>query len=264
MKKILIAAIISVILGSILIPSIVAFAGDICQEVAPPKGQKLSDVENLPAGENKCWSGQRVEACCPKEGLVGCGVACCRCTLCDFFSLIDRLIDFLIFKLAPIAAILLIIVGGVMFMISSGDPGKVTKAKGIIVSVIIGLVIMYSSYMIVGFILKSIGLASWAYGDASGGLFDSFINDGVFKIDCSRGSSGPGDGSGGSGGGLGIDVYCAGKTWSPINNCLAAYGNEDNKWFSYCVSNPCGVNMPKGCEIFEGFPGVKTHCRNKL
>jgi len=122
--------------------------------------------------------------------------------------------------------------------------------------------------MIVGFILKSVGLASWAYGDASGGLFDSFINDGVFKIDCGEVATGGTSGSGaGSGGPVlpssGIEKYCNSKSWSPIWNCLAAYGNKDSEWFSYCEENPCeGVGSNgKGCHVVEnGLLGI--HCEN--
>jgi di/tricarboxylate transporter len=166
MKKILLAIIIGITIASILFPF-----SQINGESCKPKDGSAPIT---------CAAGERPndKKCCP-EGLMVCGTPCCRCRLCDFFSLLDKIIDFAMFKIAPIAAVLLLIVGGVMFLISSGDPSRVTKAKDIIKSVIIGLVIMYSSYMVVGLILKQIGLATWTQE-----MYSSWLDRGVFEIDC--------------------------------------------------------------------------------
>ena len=53
-------------------------------------------------------------------------------------------------------AVVVIILGGVQYTTSAGDPGKVKKAKDTILSGIVGLVIALLAYAIVNFVLSSI------------------------------------------------------------------------------------------------------------
>src|SRR3989344_3213837 len=53
------------------------------------------------------------------QGLVPCGnPGQSACTVCDFFVLIDNIIDFVAIKLAPPLALLLIVIGAVFLIIS--------------------------------------------------------------------------------------------------------------------------------------------------
>ena len=54
--------------------------------------------------------------------------------------------------------ILLIIYAGFLWMTSQGDDTKVTKAKGLIINSMIGLVIILCSYIIADFIITTINL----------------------------------------------------------------------------------------------------------
>ena len=54
--------------------------------------------------------------------------------------------------------LVMFIYGGVMFLISAGSAEAVGKAKKIIVAAVIGLVIVFSSYLIIQFVLKAMGL----------------------------------------------------------------------------------------------------------
>ena len=126
-----------------------------------------------------CEYGVRDELCCPKEGIVPCGTPCCRCGFCDFFILIDHIVDFIMFKIAPVLGVLMIIIGGVMFLVSSGDPARIGRAKKIVIYSIVGLLIIYTAYIMVGLILKNIGLADW-----STELYKSWWSSGVYEIDC--------------------------------------------------------------------------------
>jgi len=58
-------------------------------------------------------------------------------------------------------SLLMFIYGGLSFLISTGSSDKITKAKDIIVAAIIGLVIVFSSYLIIKFVMQSMGL-SWS------------------------------------------------------------------------------------------------------
>lgn len=53
--------------------------------------------------------------------------------------------------------LLMFVYGGVMFLISGGSSEKVTKAKGILTAAVIGLIIVFSSYLIIKFVLGAMG-----------------------------------------------------------------------------------------------------------
>ena len=53
-------------------------------------------------------------------------------------------------------AVVFIIIGGVQYMTSQGDPGKIAKAKNAIMYSVIGLVVALLSFAIINFILVKI------------------------------------------------------------------------------------------------------------
>ena len=55
-------------------------------------------------------------------------------------------------------ALLALVYGGVMFLISGGSSERVTKAKQIIIGAIIGIAIVFLSYTIIGFVFKALGI----------------------------------------------------------------------------------------------------------
>ena len=55
-------------------------------------------------------------------------------------------------------ALLMFIYGGVMFLISSGSSEKITQAKNILVAAVIGLLIVFGSFLIIQFVLKTVGV----------------------------------------------------------------------------------------------------------
>ena len=57
-------------------------------------------------------------------------------------------------------ALLMFVYGGFMFLISAGSSDKVSKAKTIITAAVAGLIIVFSSYLIIQFVLKTVGI-SW-------------------------------------------------------------------------------------------------------
>lgn len=50
------------------------------------------------------------------------------------------------------------IYGGFTFLISAGSKEKIDKARKIIVAAVIGLIIVFASYVIIQFVLKTLGL----------------------------------------------------------------------------------------------------------
>lgn len=73
-------------------------------------------------------------------------------------SLIDTIsvIINVILGLLGLIAVIFIILGGVTFVTSSGDPGKVKKGKDTILYGVIGLVVALLAYAIVNFVLTSV------------------------------------------------------------------------------------------------------------
>ena len=110
-------------------------------------------------------------------GLVPCGTDIKKpCTFCDFFELFDRIIDLILFRLVPVIAALMLTIGGAMFLFSGGNPSAMTQGKGIMTSVLIGLLLVYAAWLIVGIFLTFIGLSSFGL-DLTG-------PDKWFKINC--------------------------------------------------------------------------------
>ena len=57
-------------------------------------------------------------------------------------------------------SVIMLIYGGIRYIVSGGDSKKVTDAKNTILYAIIGLIICVLSYAIVNFVLTSIGVSS--------------------------------------------------------------------------------------------------------
>ncbi len=71
----------------------------------------------------------------------------------------DTIKNVLNYVFAAIGAIsvLMIIIGGIRYIISTGDPQKTTSAKNTIIYAIVGLVISVSAFIIVSFLFKAVG-----------------------------------------------------------------------------------------------------------
>jgi hypothetical protein len=55
-------------------------------------------------------------------------------------------------------ALIMFVYGGFMFLISGGSSDKINKAKTILIAAVIGLVIVFASYLIIKFVLQAIGI----------------------------------------------------------------------------------------------------------
>ncbi len=52
--------------------------------------------------------------------------------------------------------LILVVYGGIQWMVAEGDPKKVGKARGLIFHAIVGLIIVFSAYAITYFVVKTI------------------------------------------------------------------------------------------------------------
>lgn len=85
------------------------------------------------------------------------------CKLNDIWNVIIGGAQILL-ALSGTLALAVFIYGGFIFLFSGGDKDKVAKGKGALVNATIGLIIVFASYVIIGFVLKSFGykgLTSW-------------------------------------------------------------------------------------------------------
>ena len=97
----------------------------------------------------------------PGQGLVPCGTPGCPCELCDLFKMITNIVNYIVLGIVPLIAVLFVAYGGFQYITAAGDPSKTKGAKDVFTAVVIGLVIIYSSWLVVGFALNMIGVADW-------------------------------------------------------------------------------------------------------
>lgn len=96
-----------------------------------------------------------------------------HCTFCDVFSLVDRILDFIFFKLVPAIAVLMVVVGGTYFIFSQGNPANIQRGRDILKSVVFGLLIVYGSWLVINLFFVAIGVQQW-----------TGLGGGVFSVPC--------------------------------------------------------------------------------
>ncbi len=92
------------------------------------------------------------------------GIVPCRgdvCDLCDLFILFDNLVSFVLFTIVPPVAVMMLVGGGLMLYFSVGDPKRMTSAKSLIKSTLMGIFIIYFAGLIVGLVFVATGAAGW-------------------------------------------------------------------------------------------------------
>jgi len=79
-------------------------------------------------------------------------------------SLIDTITNVIgvLLSLLGILAVLLILWGGFLWMTAAGDTDKVDKAKKLIISGVVGIVIIFSAYAIASFVIDNMATATGA------------------------------------------------------------------------------------------------------
>lgn len=104
------------------------------------------------------------------EGLIPCGsTGQPACTLCDLFKLGNNIISFFLFPTAsngyvPVVALIagfFIVVGGFYLFIGGANPDNQRKGKTILFSVAIGLLVVYTAWVVIEGILAFMGVAEW-------------------------------------------------------------------------------------------------------
>lgn len=113
---------------------------------------------------NTCWAEEKplLESSYYTSGCIDSG----SCQLNDFINIAIN-VSRIVLGITGSLALLFFIYGGIMFLISSGSSEKVTQAKQIIIGAVVGLVIVFTSFMIIQFVftaldIKNVQGGKWA------------------------------------------------------------------------------------------------------
>lgn len=101
---------------------------------------------------------------CPASYVGNCG----NYTVDDFIVLAIKVSNWILGIVGSLT-LLMFIYGGIMFLISAGSSDKIGEAKKIIVAAVVGLLIVLASFLIIKFVLFSMGI-TWNGGQLQ---FDS-------------------------------------------------------------------------------------------
>lgn len=73
-------------------------------------------------------------------------------------SIVGSVVNVLLFLLG-LAAVIVLIIAGITYTTSAGDPAAITRAKNMILYAIVGLVVAFSAYAIINWVLHAFGKA---------------------------------------------------------------------------------------------------------
>ena len=96
-------------------------------------------------------------------GLVPCGEEGNPCAFCHLFEMGNRILKYLM-EITVLLGVIFIVFGGVMMMLAGSSPKKLQDSKNIISGAIIGIIIMLTSWIILGtFFHLMTGGANWPW-----------------------------------------------------------------------------------------------------
>ena len=185
MRKSAVFLILFIILGGVFFP-LAGFAGtvgqyevcdkvdngacvgtprNVCYEGVVPCGKKVWD--------NATWDGKQ---CTGNPATMKSTTV--HCQLCHFFVMINGIINYIFVNVIPVAAVLMLVIAGVMFYFSGGIPNLRNRANKLIKGVGIGLALIYCSFMLVGIFLDVLGASEMEP------IADVWKDDKIFSINC--------------------------------------------------------------------------------
>jgi len=89
------------------------------------------------------------------KGIVPCGTSYAKdaCTVCDFFVLLQNIINFFLILMIPLGTIAVVYIA-FLFMFSGGSSSKITDAKGKLWLVLWGIFWVLGSWLVLNTILN--------------------------------------------------------------------------------------------------------------
>ncbi len=98
------------------------------------------------------------------------------CQFCHFFVMINGIIVYVLTHIVPFLAILMLVVGGIMYYFAGAKPNMLGQAKSLLTGVVIGLFLIYGAYIIVGTFLSVLGVTNAS--------LKNWADNGFFTIKC--------------------------------------------------------------------------------
>ena len=83
------------------------------------------------------------------------------CEFCHIFVLINNIINFILTKLTPAIATLMLVVGGARYMAAGASENELSGAKEIFKTTVAGLLITLMSWIFLNMFLSFMGISSW-------------------------------------------------------------------------------------------------------
>lgn len=108
-----------------------------------------------PSASASLFSGAKKEACAGTQLTKKSGPNCAKDDSESLSRTIQRGIDFISIVVGVIA-VLMIIIGGLRYIISDGDSGKITTARNTIMYALIGLILVAFAQIIVKFVITKV------------------------------------------------------------------------------------------------------------
>lgn len=139
MKKIFLLVILSLSLVFLIMPKPALAIWKIGDPILPPCAM-------APATNGTDANGNTI----PNPKYVPCGFL-------DFFALLNNVYSFIVLEIATPLAVIALIIGATFMLISAGNPNLMGKGKKILLTAIIGLVLVFASWLIINTILSLLG-----------------------------------------------------------------------------------------------------------
>jgi len=135
-KKIFVIATLFLLLSLILVPEF-AMAWSIGEPIVP----------------QSCGVGTPIDCCNDNPP---CDNPSCSCGITEFFIMLSNVYSFIVWEIATPLAIIALTIGGIIMMMSAGNPNLLGMGKKIFYSAVIGLVLVFCSYLIINFIVATL------------------------------------------------------------------------------------------------------------
>jgi hypothetical protein len=103
------------------------------------------------------------------------------CTICDLIVGIKGIIDWFL-KIVFATCILMLVVGGIMYIVSAGNQNMVSHAKSAITYALIGIIIIFTAFLLITFIMRVISVKD---DGGTGGVITGLTRAGTWTFECS-------------------------------------------------------------------------------
>ncbi|MBX4201227.1 hypothetical protein KW786_03875 [Candidatus Parcubacteria bacterium] len=81
----------------------------------------------------------------------------CPCEFGHIFIMMKNIFDFAVFKITIPLAAFFVVVGGILLLVSGGNPGLADRGKAILKSAAIALLLVFGSWLIINTVLTLLG-----------------------------------------------------------------------------------------------------------